>query len=71
MAEQPLRAAQVAGVERGAHRRARHPLAFELDVGHRLDGEAVLFEGRKIALAAGAEAEIAPDDEPLDPEAAH
>src|SRR5688572_7508079 len=62
MAEEPLGCAQIARLERGAHRRARNPLALELHVRHLLEHEAMPrrggLEGRKVAGAARAKAKI-------------
>src|SRR5436305_7886556 len=73
--EQALGASEVACRKRRAHRGARHALAVERDVGHRFELEPIpaggLFEQREVALALGAEAEIAADEQPAHAESAH
>src|SRR5205823_9056835 len=74
-AEQPLGTREIARRERRSHGRARDALSVVGNIGHRFEREAVaaggLLERSEVALALGAEAEVAPDEQPGHGEPTH
>src|SRR4029079_9697047 len=70
-AEKPLRALELARLQRGADGGARYALPLEQHIRHGLEREALALERRKVALPLRAKAEIAPDEQPSGPQTAH
>src|SRR5205823_7495972 len=72
---QPLGTREIARRERRSHGRARDALSVVGNIGHRFEREAVaaggLLERSEVALALGAEAEVAPDEQPGHGEPTH
>src|SRR5437588_2827342 len=74
-AEQPLGTREIARRQRRSYRRARDALTVERNIRHRFEREAVAagssFERGEVALALGAKAEVASDQQPRHTEPTH